>query len=323
MAAQVALEPVDEADVTILVDNAIDILTANTEIARRPTLAYEWSEREQLRAEHGYALHVSVTRDGRRQQILYDAGLSRDALHHNLDVLDVKLGDIASLVLSHGHADHHGGLEGVMARAGRRSLPMILHPDAWLERRVVFPTGAELHLPGPSHNDIEREGWRIVEERAPSLLLEGSLLVTGQVERTTDFEKGMPVHQKRAGDAWEPDTWIWDDQGIVFNVRDRGLVVLSSCSHAGAINVMRHAKAITGVDKLHAFVGGFHLTGGSTPGIIPRTVAELANLAPDYVVPGHCTGWQATALIATTLPDAYVMSSVGTRLHFAAPDMPA
>jgi 7,8-dihydropterin-6-yl-methyl-4-(beta-D-ribofuranosyl)aminobenzene 5'-phosphate synthase len=194
----------------------------------------------------------------------------------------------------------------------------VLHPDIWNERRVVFPTGNVAYLPPPSRNDLVREGWEVVEERGPSLLLNGRLLVTGQVQRVTDFEKGFAIHEKRSGDVWEPDIWIWDDQAVVVNVRGKGMVVMSSCSHSGAINVIRHAKAITGVERLHAFVGGFHLTGGSFDAIIPRTVEELKALAPDYIVPGHCTGWRATSLLATTMTDAYLLSSVGTRLHFEA-----
>ena len=110
--------------------------------------------------------------------------------------------------------------------------------------------------------------------------------------------------------------WIWDDQAVVCNVKDKGLVVLSSCSHAGAINVLKHAQRLTGIDKVHAFVGGFHLTGGLFEDIIPRTITELVTIDPDIILPGHCTGWRATHELARQLPDAYVQTSVGKRLHF-------
>ncbi len=103
---------------------------------------------------------------------------------------------------------------------------------------------------------------------------------------------------------------------MVCHVKDKGLVVLSSCSHAGVINVLRHAQHLTGVTQVHALVGGLHLTGGLFESIIPRTIAELARIGPAIVVPGHCTGWQATHEVARQLPGAYVQTSVGTRLHF-------
>jgi 7,8-dihydropterin-6-yl-methyl-4-(beta-D-ribofuranosyl)aminobenzene 5'-phosphate synthase len=318
MTAAVALELVDAADVTILVDNSVDVLMAGTRVAHRAPMRPDFFEREHLIAEHGYALLVEVERAGRRQALLYDAGLGRGTVLHNLDVLDIRPRELRAIVLSHGHADHHGGLEGIAQRLGQRGLPLLLHPDARRERKFVFPTGAEIHLPPPRLQDLEREGVRVVEERGPSLLIDGMALVTGQVERVTDFERGLPPQQARTENGWEPDPWVWDDQGIVLHVRDRGLVVLSSCSHAGAINVIHHARRLTGIDTVHAFVGGLHLTGGSFEPIIPRTVQELAAIGPAVVVPGHCTGWQAAHAIARAMPGAFVQTSVGTRLHFGA-----
>ena len=319
---KVPLEPVDAADVTIVVDNAIDILAANTPISTRNPLVYDWSEQQhQLRSEHGYSLVLTVQRNGQSDTILYDAGLGRDTAINNMDLLGINPSDFRTMVLSHGHADHHTGLEGLFSRIGRAGMPLILHPDAWRERKITFPTGVEIHMPPPSHQDLDREGWQVVEERAPSLLLNNSVLVTGQVDRVTDFEKGFPIQTVRTADGgWEPDPWIWDDQAVIVNVRDRGLVILSGCSHAGAVNVLRYAQALTGVQKVHAFVGGMHLTGGLFEPIIPRTITELAAIGPDYVVPGHCTGWKAVNVLINTLPDVYVQSNTGARLHFAAPN---
>jgi 7,8-dihydropterin-6-yl-methyl-4-(beta-D-ribofuranosyl)aminobenzene 5'-phosphate synthase len=318
MEGEVELQAVDAVEVTILVDNSVDILLAGTKIAERPPLAHDWSERDQLIAEHGYSLLLTVTTDGQRESVLYDAGLGRRTLIHNMDVLGLRTADIRTVVLSHGHADHHGGLEGLYGRVGRLRMPLVLHPDAWRERRVVFPTGVEIRMPPPSQQDLDREGWEVVEERGPSLLMDGKVLVTGQIPRITDFEKGFPLQDALTDHGWVEDHWIWDDQSIVCRVRDKGVVVLSSCSHAGVINVLRHAQALTGETRVYAFVGGLHLTGGLFEPIIPRTIAELAEIGPAIVVPGHCTGWRATHELSRRLPDAYLQTSVGTRLHFAA-----
>ncbi len=90
------------------------------------------------------------------------------------------------------------------------------------------------------------EGAKILDEPGPTLWGGDTMLLSGQVERTTPYEKGFPFQQKRDGDAWAPDTWIWNDQNLVVNVHDRGLVVTSGCSHAGAFNVMRSARRLTG-----------------------------------------------------------------------------
>src|SRR5207302_9576009 len=197
--------------------------------------ARDFGAAEQLVAEHGFSALVSVERGGERSTVLYDAGLTPDAVARNLDVLQVPVGDLRAIVISHGHADHHGGLEGLFRRFGRRRLPLVIHPEAWRERKVVFPTGAELRLPPPSRGDLEAEGLEVVEERRQTLLLDRRVLVSGQVERSTEFEKGFPIHYARSDAGWEPDPMIWDDQNVIVNVSGKGLVIVSGCSHAGAV----------------------------------------------------------------------------------------
>jgi 7,8-dihydropterin-6-yl-methyl-4-(beta-D-ribofuranosyl)aminobenzene 5'-phosphate synthase len=317
MLERATLRPVDAAEVTILVDGFVDILMTGDDVVHRAPLVPDVFDREQLRAEHGYALLLTVVEGGRRRSVLYDAGLGRDTAVHNLDVLEMPVGDLRAIVLSHGHADHHAGLEGIVRRVGRPGLPLVLHPDAWRQRRAVFPTGGELRLPPPSRADLEAEGVEVVEERGPSLLLDDTVLVSGQTERTTSFERGFPVQEAQVGSGgWEPDPWVWDDQSVIVDVRGLGLVVLSSCSHSGAINVLRNARQGTTQSKVHAFVGGLHLSGVLFEPIILDTIAALAAIGPALVAPGHCTGWRATHELARAMPDAYVQSGVGTTLRF-------
>lgn len=319
MPQQLLLQPIDAADVTIIVDNSVDLLLPSTDVARRPAPKWDLLERrDQLRAEHGLSLLLTIHADGRGETILYDAGLGPDTAMHNIEVLGITPADFRAMVLSHGHIDHHGGLEGLFKQIGRRRMPLVLHPDAWKERKISFPGGQEVHLPPPSHQDLDREGWEVVEERSPSLLLEGMVLVTGQVERVTEFERGFPLQQARGSGGWEPDPWVWEDQAVVVHLKDRGLVVLTGCSHAGVINVLRHAQQVTGIETVHAVIGGLHLTGGIFEPIIPDTLAALEAIGPDFIVAGHCTGWKAMQQIAARLPSAYVPSSVGTQLHFGA-----
>jgi 7,8-dihydropterin-6-yl-methyl-4-(beta-D-ribofuranosyl)aminobenzene 5'-phosphate synthase len=312
----VGLQQIDSLEVTIIVDNSIDIFLSSDDTTRRPRLAWDWSEKRQLVAEHGYSVLLTVHRNGESRSVLYDAGLSREAAIHNLDVLGLDVKHVEGMVLSHGHADHHGGLEGMLRRIGRKNLPFILHPDAWQDRKIVFPTGTEIHLPPPSRKILEDQEVKILEERGPTLLLDGTVLVSGQVERLTGFEKGFPIHQVRHSGGWRPDPWIWDDQGIICNVKGRGLVVVSSCSHSGVVNVLQNAQRVTGVEKVHAFIGGFHLTGGIFEKIIPETIGQLKQIGPDVVMPGHCTGWKAVHKIARLLPESYVPTSVGTQMLF-------
>ena len=313
----VGLQTVDSVDATILVDNSIDILLPSTDHVIRAPLTWDWSRRPQLIAEHGYSLLFNVHKRGSVKTILYDAGLSPDIITHNLAVLGIKLTDLDTIVLSHGHADHHGGLFGIVHSLGKKNLPFVLHPDAWKNRKIRFPSGSEMHMPPPDRRALEKNDVRIIDSRAPSLLLSDQALVTGQVERVTDYEKGLPLqYEEKDDDSWEPDPWTWDDQGIVFNVNGKGLVVASSCSHSGAVNVLRNAQRVTGVKKVHGFIGGMHLTGGIFEKIIPQTIQDVKTIHPDIIVPGHCTGWKATHLVSNEMPEAYVQGSVGTQIHF-------
>ena len=317
----VMLEPVDAVNVTLVMDLSLDMLMSGQEGVERFKLAYDWSDHDSLLAEHGFSALITVESRGRRQAVLYDGGLSVLALQHNLDVMQVDVSNLRAIAISHGHPDHHGGLEGLFRRNGPMALPLIIHPDAWKDRKLVFPTGVEVHLPPPSHNDLEREGLRVVEERGPTLLIDDTVLVSGQVERVTSYEKGFPPQVARSDDAtdWQPDPWTWDDQNVVVNVRDRGLVIVSGCSHSGVVNVVRNAQRLTGEQRVAGLIGGFHLTGAIFEPLIPETVADIAAIGIDRLVPAHCTGWRAMHALAAAMPASFVQPSVGTVFEFRAP----
>jgi 7,8-dihydropterin-6-yl-methyl-4-(beta-D-ribofuranosyl)aminobenzene 5'-phosphate synthase len=239
----------------------------------------------------------------------------------NADRLGIPLSDIQAVVLSHGHFDHAGGLAGLRRTLGARAMPMVVHPRAWTRRRLAIPGREPQELPTLSKRALAGEGFEVIERREPSLLVDGCVLITGEVDRVTEFERGMPPpHQAWTGSGWEHDPLVLDDQALIVHLRDRGLVVLTGCGHAGVVNIVRHASRLTGVASLHALIGGFHLSGPAFEPIINNTVTELAALSPALLAPGHCTGWRAQHALAAALSDAWVASSSGTTYALAGSD---
>jgi 7,8-dihydropterin-6-yl-methyl-4-(beta-D-ribofuranosyl)aminobenzene 5'-phosphate synthase len=148
------------------------------------------------------------------------------------------------------------------------------------------------------------------------------IAITGEIPRETSFEKGFPFQYAEDPDNENklvPDPLIKDDQAIVVNVSDKGLVILTGCGHAGVINTINYAKKITGINKIHAILGGFHLPadGGIYEAAIEPTLKELQRAHPEYLVPCHCTGWKATSRIIETMPEKFIQSTVGTTFEFS------
>jgi 7,8-dihydropterin-6-yl-methyl-4-(beta-D-ribofuranosyl)aminobenzene 5'-phosphate synthase len=321
----IPVQPVDHVRITLLVDNATDVLLADEGPVRRwglsgsagrPTvLGSSATENGKtvdfLRGEHGFSALVELRANGNARRVLFDAGATPDGLIGNLDRLDLPPDSFEAIVFSHGHFDHVLGLDGVARRLGSSNLPVVLHPDFWTRRRLAAPNGA-FDLPTPSRSAIEGLGFTIIEDRRPSFLLDDRLLVTGEVERTTEFERGMPpAHQAWRDGGWQPDPLVHDDQAVVLHLRDKGLVVLTGCGHAGIVNIVRHAVRLTGVDRVHAVIGGFHLRGGP---VVDQTVAALAETPPAVMVPAHCTSWQAQIALAEAFPGVYQPGGVGTQI---------
>lgn len=325
MTEQTTLNAVDRVEILTVIDNVMDVLLRSTDVAKR----MEAGGRERLPfveaplletgraadapvAEHGLSFLVSVAQGDGRRTVLFDTGSSVNALVHNLRVLDVDATEIETIVFSHGHFDHTIGLNGLAQRL-QPLPPLVVHPDFWLRRRVALPKREPYELPTTSEEKVRAAGFPVIESREPSSLLDDSLLVTGEIERTTEFEQGLAVHQALRDGEWQPDPFIYDDQALVANVRGKGLVVITGCGHAGVINTVRYARKLTGVDQVYAVLGGFHLAPPAFEPNIWPTVEALAEFGPQVVVPAHCTGWRATHALAAAFPDAFIPGSVGTR----------
>jgi 7,8-dihydropterin-6-yl-methyl-4-(beta-D-ribofuranosyl)aminobenzene 5'-phosphate synthase len=176
-----------------------------------------------------------------------------------------------------------------------------------------------MEIPTTSRRALEEAGFDIIEEQQPSFLFGRSVLITGEVARTTGYEPGFPPQQAWLDGRWEPDPLVLDDQALIVNVSGRGLVVITGCGHAGVVNIARYAQRLCRDEPLYALIGGFHLAGPVFEPLIPRVVAALAELNPGVIVPAHCTGWRAQHALAARFPAAFIPNSVGTTFDLRAP----
>jgi 7,8-dihydropterin-6-yl-methyl-4-(beta-D-ribofuranosyl)aminobenzene 5'-phosphate synthase len=311
------LREVDGIEVTTLMDNYVDVLLRSSNGVTRPPLAIGGEiPADTMLAEHGLSLLITVKKGAESHRILFDCGYSKVGVPHNVGILGIDLGQLEVIVLSHGHMDHTGALYPIVQSLGR-SIPLILHPDAFLSPRYFgLEDGRKLLFPQTlSRQDMESSGIEVIERRNPSLVAGGTIAVSGEIERVTDFEKGLPNALVERNGTLEHDD-ILDDQSLVIKLRGKGLVVISGCSHAGIINTVLYAQKITGINTVHAVLGGFHLQGPAFEPIIDKTIAEFKTIKPEMSIPMHCTGWTAIKRFSDEFPSSFALNSVGTRISF-------
>jgi 7,8-dihydropterin-6-yl-methyl-4-(beta-D-ribofuranosyl)aminobenzene 5'-phosphate synthase len=309
--SQFNLIEADKLEITVLVDNYTDVLLIqSTDIVKRP----ETSPSNLPLAEHGLSCLLKVYAGSEEHVVLMDAGVSTTCLSHNANVLKVDLSKVESVVISHGHSDHFGALVEFL-KSAPKGISLVLHPDAFLKRRLNIPGKGVVDLPVLDEAALKKTGVKFHKVKEASTLASEMIMVSGEVPRVTDFEKGFPWAQANIDGKWVVDPFH-DDQGIAVNVKNRGLVVIGGCSHAGIINTVKHFQNVARTSKVHAVLGGFHLTGPIFEPIIGKTIAEMKKLSPDFVVPMHCTGWKAINQFAQEMPEQFLLNSVGTTYIF-------
>ena len=227
-------------------------------------------------------------------------------------------GSINALGLSHGHFDHWGALLGIL-KEHRSAMPgkMLFYvgQEAFAQRyALVAPEKEELWDLGRLDREaIERSDVKIVEVAEPTEVIPGMYL-TGPIERMTEYEKVSPIFLVERFGRREHDQFP-GEQAVVFVVRGKGLVVLSGCAHAGIVNAVRHAQRMTGVTRLHAVIGGFHLVNAPSERL-EATVADIKAMEPDYIVPAHCTGFEAISRFKEEMAGQFVLNTAGTTYVF-------
>jgi 7,8-dihydropterin-6-yl-methyl-4-(beta-D-ribofuranosyl)aminobenzene 5'-phosphate synthase len=345
-AAGAAIPTVDQLIMTSVVDNVYDIFAkggtmGGITVQRTPTPSPP-SARPMLLSEHGLAYHLASVRGSERKEILLDFAWTPQSLTTNYQVLAINPAHADALIISHGHVDHYGALpELAQALQGRMKPGLTLYAggeDTFCHRWAVTPDGQKRDMGQLQRAELEARGLAVVLAKAPTVVA-GHALTSGHIPRLTDFEQAPPAARLEAGAPgsaceaslhFPPGTLqveatpgelvtdiFWGEHATAYHVKNRGLVVISSCGHAGIINSIRQLQTATGVDKVHAVVGGWHLAPSPEP-IVAKTVAAFKEIDPDYLIPMHCTGFNTITAIQREMPGKLILPSTGTRVVFGA-----
>jgi 7,8-dihydropterin-6-yl-methyl-4-(beta-D-ribofuranosyl)aminobenzene 5'-phosphate synthase len=318
----------DRVEILVLVDNVTDNLSSVP-----PYVENEWPRlwkrgMQELSGQciccgaHGLACAVTAWQGDVAHTLLFDAGPEAAVLERNVERLGFDMGSVEGIVLSHGHWDHCGAmlraLELIRARNGGRAVPTYMHPDIYRRRAVKAANGAmRLMEDVPSAAMLERGGANLAHSRKPQWILDDLFYISGEIPRVTTFETGLPGHHRRTADDsdWEPDPLLMDERFVAVRVKNKGLLVLTACSHAGVVNVMTHARNCLPEAPLHGVLGGFHLA-GTNERIIPETIEALREFRLQSIAAAHCTGWRAVNALAAAFGDAVVPSTVGKTYRY-------
>jgi len=321
---------VSNVTIRILVDNKADLITKF-----KATETVKYFTRVPLLAEHGFSMMFHTKNQS--DSILLDGGVSKIALPENIKRLKINPVDVKKIVLSHGHHDHYTGISAFLdlrELAGESpeqqnwcrdvsaseveqwiedsKLPLYAHPAALRERWRIEKSGK---MEGPSVFNIlkewEAKGVKVIVAETPQKL-EPGVWTSGYVPRES-FEKiGRPKNRLyRDGDKFLRDD-IEDDQSIIINLKDRGLVIISGCAHSGIINTINYARKITGIDKVHAVIGGFHLAMAKAPEI-KKTIDYFKEINPTIITATHCTGLNAIKAFSDHFPNSFKEGIVGMK----------
>jgi len=321
------LRPLDQLIVDVIADNATDSYSSKPAYVS-PEFnnvigagAAEISGTTLCCAQLGFAVMLTATSEGKRHKLIFDVGPEGYIFLRNAKNLGVDLKDVEEIGISHGHWDHMGALLPALDEItdnGSRRVKVHVNPDMYLIRGARLSTGQVVPFELiPSIEELTAHGADVVNDLEARAVLDDFFFISGEIERVTSFEKGRTDHlgRKSANDEWAPDPLLMDERYLAVNLKGKGLLLFSSCSHAGIINVLESAKKTFDI-PIYGIFGGLHLV-GTLEKIIPETIENLKRFNLKQIVPAHCTGFRAQyALLHEFGEEIVVPSVVGSRFTF-------
>ena len=321
----------DAVSVHVLVDNTSDILSTGPQ-SMTPHVANLARKKPGLTltgtclccANWGLGLGIDIELAGKTTRLLFDAGPDRASLKRNAALLGYDLAALDAVILSHGHWDHAGGLVEPFAQHSRtsrgdRAPEFHANKGMFVRRGMRLPNGNVIPFRDPpSPAKLAKLGARLHIDDNARLLANGAAYLSGEVPRVTDYEIGLPGHvaRQQPGTEWQDDALILDERWLAVHLKGKGIIVFSACSHAGIVNVLKHARSTFGDTPLYAVMGGLHLSGAANEKIIPETVRDMAVFQLDRIVPGHCTGWRAVNALSQAFGERVTPLAVGQTHSF-------
>jgi 7,8-dihydropterin-6-yl-methyl-4-(beta-D-ribofuranosyl)aminobenzene 5'-phosphate synthase len=272
-------------------------------------------------AQLGLALMLTAEADGVIHKLLFDCGPDGAVLLANAARVGVSFGDVEAIAITHGHWDHMGGLLAALDAARRdnpkRQVACHVNPGMFIERGAILSTGDIAPFQKvPSPADLAAHGADVVNRPETRTLLDDFFYLSGEIPRVSEFETGREDHLCRdsVDSPWRPDPFIMDERYLAVNVRGKGLIVFSACSHAGIVNVLLDLCQKFPDVPIHTVIGGLHLGGLAMEKRIAPTVANLRQFNCRQIIPAHCSGWRAVRALANEFGESVVsQSAVGNR----------
>jgi 7,8-dihydropterin-6-yl-methyl-4-(beta-D-ribofuranosyl)aminobenzene 5'-phosphate synthase len=291
------IEYVDKLSVTIIAENSV--------LHRTPY----WGQ-------HGISILLEAYKNNVKRNILIDVAQNPEALLHNMNLMNISPSTIDTIVLTHCHYDHTQGIVEILKRIGKKDLPIIAHPSIF---RLNFKVNPYLRHVGVTNSDsknkIEENGGTLYLTNDPLQIMPG-VITTGEVKKQTDFEEvGTNDYKTITYDYKVIEDKMLDDTSVIANLKNIGIVILSGCSHAGIVNIVKHSIELTGINKIAAIIGGFHLIEAPIERI-KKTVEALSKFDIDLISAGHCIGFEAQVELYNVFGQKFLPLHTGMKFEF-------